>query len=74
MATPERFRHQHCDRLAEDLAGVVAEGLFGAPVEQHDTLRAVDADDRVHGELDDHREPRLARAQGLDFLDQLVPA
>ena len=42
-----------------------AEHLLGGAVEQHDVLRLVDRDDRVHRRVDDRVELRLARLGAL---------
>ena len=55
--------NEHGDGLPDCVRRRTPEHLFGGGVEQHDALLLVDADDRIHGGVDDAFHPRLAFPQ-----------
>ena len=61
----EALRDEAFQPAADRLVARAAEELLRGAVEQHDPLRFVDRDDRVHRRVDDGRQPRLARLGAL---------
>ena len=55
----DRFGQQEFNRLADDLAGRIAEGILGAAIEMDDRVSVVDRDDRVRGDGEDAGDLRL---------------
>ena len=61
----EPRRQESLERTAERLDALAAEYLFRRVIEDHYALCLVDGDDRVHGGIDDHRQPRLSCVEPL---------
>jgi hypothetical protein len=64
MAGAQGLRQQHLERLADDLAALVAEQPLGSLVEQDDPLILADGDDRVVRDVEDAFE-QLAGDEGI---------
>ena len=63
MGVRKTLRKQQIEGLAEDFLLAISEDLFGALVEQQDSLRRARRDDRVVGDVDDPLEARLGLLQ-----------